>query len=106
MRTFAAIVFGTFTIFIALPLLALLPAAGFAALYWASGRRLAAAAAVLWCLYTFYEFGMHRRLLCSGECNIRVDLLLLYPVLWIVSLTALIVGVAAIRRQRKPKPGG
>jgi hypothetical protein len=47
MRMFAAIVFGTFTVFIALPLLALLPAAGFAALYGASGRRLVAAAAVL-----------------------------------------------------------
>jgi hypothetical protein len=102
MSTFAAIVFGTFSVFIAQPLLALIPAAGFAALYWASGRRLAAAAAVLWCLYTLYEFAMHRRLLCSGECNIRVDLLLLYPLLWIVSLTALIVGIAAMWRQRNP----
>ena len=41
---------------------------------------------------------MHRRWLCTGECNIRVDLLLLYPVLWIVSLTALIVGIRALRR--------
>ena len=106
MRTFAAIVFGTFTIFIAQPLFALIPAAGFAALYRASGSRLAAAAAVLWCLYTFYEFAMHRRLLCSGECNIRVDLLLLYPILWVVSLTALIAGIVTIRRQRTPKPGG
>jgi hypothetical protein len=102
MRTFAAIVFGTFTVFVALPLLALLPAAGFAALYWASGRRLVAAAAVLWCLYAFYELAMHRRLLCSGECNIRVDLLLLYPVLWMVSLVALITGIVAIRRRRNP----
>jgi hypothetical protein len=43
---------------------------------------------------------MHRRLLCSGECNIRVDLLLLYPVLWIVSLVAVIVAVRAIGRGR------
>lgn len=98
--TFADIVFSPFTIFIAYPLLALLPAAAFAALYWASGRRLVAAAAVLWCLYAVYEYAMHRRLLCSGECNIRVDLLLLYPVLWIVSLVAVIVGILAIRRRR------
>jgi hypothetical protein len=38
MTALAAIVFGTFSIFIAHPLLALLPAAGFAALWAASGR--------------------------------------------------------------------
>ncbi len=30
------------------------------------------------------------RILCSGECNIRVDLLLVIPVLWIVSIVALV----------------
>ncbi len=35
--------------------------------------------AVLWSLYAVYEFLMYRRVLCSGECNIRVDLLLIYP---------------------------
>ena len=34
-------------------------------------------AAVAWLLYTPYELAMHERWLCSGECNIRVDLLLL-----------------------------
>lgn len=99
----ANIVFAPFTIFVAYPLFALLPAAVFAALYWASGRRLVAAAAVLWCLYAVYEYAMHRRLLCSGECNIRVDLLLLYPVLWIVSLVAAIAGLLEIRRRRRVK---
>ena len=37
--------------------------------------------AVLWSLYAVYEFLMFRRVLCSGECNIRVDLLLIYPLL-------------------------
>jgi len=99
MKVFFLIVFAPFSIFIARPLLALLPAALFAVLYRASGRRWAGAATVLWLLYTFYEYGMHRRWLCSGECNIRIDLLLLYPVLWIVSIAAVIAGVSTIRRR-------
>ena len=103
--TFAAILYGPFTLFVSHPWLALLPAAMFAALYRASRRGLVGAAAVLWLLYAFYEYAMHRRWLCSGECNIRVDLLLLCPVLWLVSLVAVIAGVIALRRRREPKAG-
>lgn len=44
-------------------------------------RRAAAVLALLWLGYAAYEFLMYRRVLCSGECNIRVDLLLIYPIL-------------------------
>ncbi len=44
--------------------------------------------AALWLLYGAYEYLMHARILCSGECNIRVDLLLIYPVLFVASLVA------------------
>lgn len=97
--SFGALVYGPFTIFVGYPLLALVPAALFFVLYRASGRGVAAAAAALWLLYALYEYGMHRRWLCTGECNIRVDLLLLYPVLWILSIVAVIAGV---RGRRKP----
>jgi hypothetical protein len=103
--TFAAIVYSPFTIFVAQPLLALVPAAVFAALYWASRRRVVGAAAILWLLYTLYEYAMHRRWLCSGECNIRVDLLVLCPILWLVSLVALIAAFIALTRRRDPKVG-
>jgi hypothetical protein len=43
---------------------------------------------VLWVIYGVYEYLMHARVLCSGECNIRVDLLLIYPVLFVASLIA------------------
>src|SRR4026208_1773944 len=36
---------------------------------------------VMWVLYAAYETGMQQRWLCTGECNIRVDLLLIYPIL-------------------------
>ena len=68
-------------LFVAAPLLALLPAFVFGLLFWRTHRRSPLVAAIAWLAYTFYEEAMRRRILCSGECNIRVDLLLLYPVL-------------------------
>jgi len=44
---------------------------------------------------------MHRRWLCSGECNIRVDLLLLYPLLILLSLAAAVLAVRSILRRRE-----
>lgn len=85
-------------IFIASPWLALLPAAAFAGLGYRSGRRLPWIVAVVWLLYAAYETAMLRRILCTGECNIRVDLLLLYPALLGLSIAAAISGF----RSRRP----
>jgi hypothetical protein len=49
----------------------------------------------LWLLYAVYETGMQRRWLCSGECNIRIDLLVIYPLL-LVGLVA--AGISLLRR--------
>jgi hypothetical protein len=57
----------------------------------------------MWLLYALYEYGMHRRWLCSGECNIRVDLLLLYPVLVIV-LVAAVVSLLRASSRSSPLP--
>lgn len=65
------------------------------------GRRpIAWAALVVWLLYTAYEAGMSLRILCSGECNIRVDLLLLYPALLVFSMIA-----ARLGRPKRNTPG-
>jgi hypothetical protein len=85
-------------VFIAQPWLALLPALCFFALYTGSKHRYALIAAVAWLLYTPYELAMHERWLCSGECNIRVDLLLLYPPLLVTSVMAVVAGLRAARR--------
>ena len=53
---------------------------------------------VAWFVYGVYEYLMHYRVLCSGECNIRIDLLLLYPILLILSIVALI---ASLGRRRQ-----
>lgn len=85
-------------VFIATPLLALAPAAAFAALHWLVRRRATLIAAGAWLAYWAYEESMKHRLLCSGECNIRVDLLLLYPLLLALSVVAV---VSALRRRRE-----
>ena len=76
---------------IAQPWLAFVPGGLLAALYWVSRKRVLLVAAGSWFCYLPYEWGMKLRILCSGECNIRVDLLLICPFLLLVSLAAIFV---------------
>ena len=87
-----------FELFVRWPALALLPAALFGALARWSHRGLASLAAVAWFIYAIYELLMRYRVLCSGECDIRVDLLGIYPVLAAVSVVALLAGLFGGRR--------
>lgn len=82
------------SLFIGWPLLAAVPALVLLGLYRLSRRRFTLYAAGAWLLYAFYELAMHWRWLCSGECNIRVDLLLIYPALALLTLVGI---VAAFR---------
>jgi hypothetical protein len=43
-------------------------------------------AAVVWLLYAAYEFLIANGTLCDANCNIRVDLILIWPLVWIASL--------------------
>ena len=74
---------------IAQPMLVLVPAGLLTILYFLSRQRVLLVAVASWFCYLPYEWGMKLRILCSGECNIRVDLLLIYPVLLLVSLAAI-----------------
>lgn len=58
----------------------------FAALWLATRAPGALVAGIAWLLYAAYEFLMYARVLCSGECNIRVDLLLIWPLLLGITL--------------------
>ncbi len=80
--------------FVRYPLAALAPALLFLIAWESVRRRAAFYAAVAWLLYTVYEVGMQRRWLCSGECNIRVDLIFVYAVLGLFSLA----GIVAVSR--------
>ncbi len=79
----------------------LMPTMLFAGLYRSSHRKLAGAAALIWLLYGVCEYAMYRRWLCTGECNIRVDLLLIYPVIILVSIPAVVAISAILRRPVK-----
>jgi hypothetical protein len=91
------------SLFIQWPLLTVVPGLIFLGLYRTSGKRWPAIAGVLWLVYGVYELGMQQRWLCTGECNIRVDLLLIYPLLAVVSLAGL-VSAARRRPDRTPAP--
>ncbi len=95
------ILFRSLGVMIAWPWLALVPAGAFLALYRVTRRRRQLATAAVWVLYAIYEYAMRRRWLCSGECNIRVDLLLLYPALFLASVAALWSATVTIVHQRR-----
>ncbi len=83
---------------IAQPLIAVVPPVVLLGLYFLSVRRFVLVVGVLWAGYVPYQFAMKLRILCSGECNIRVDLLLIYPVLAVSSLVALAIAVRAMSK--------
>ncbi len=89
-------------IFIEYPLLAAIIGVLLLVLGRATRRRTAVAVGWLWLLYSLYETGMHRRWFCSGECNIRIDLLAIYPVLLIASVAAAISLLRGPRRLPPP----
>ena len=84
------LLFLPFVGFIQWPLAALGPAAILGGAHFLRPRRLLAVTAVLWLGYAIYESLMKARVLCSGECNIRVDLLLISPLLWILTIVAVV----------------
>jgi hypothetical protein len=91
----------TMAIFIEYPLLAAIIGVLLLGLGRAMHRRTAVAVGCLWVLYALYETGMHQRWLCTGECNIRVDLLAVYPVL----LVALVAGgISLLRGPKRSQP--
>ena len=94
------LLYESFGYFVRWPLAALAPAALFLAAYFWKRGALCGLASTLWVIYTGYELLMNARLLCSGDCNIRVDLLVLYPALFVVSLAAVVELV--LRRKRQP----
>ena len=85
--------FRIMAVLIEMPWLALVSAALLLALYAGSKARFILISALLWLAYLPYEYAMKLRLLCTGECNIRVDLLLIYPVLLLASLASIVVFV-------------
>lgn len=91
-------ILGTMAVLIEHPLLALAPAMLFIVLFAISKSRFVLTAGLFWLTYFPYEYGMKLRILCSGECNIRIDLLVLYPVLILISLAGLVMFAVVVWR--------
>jgi len=82
--------FDLFSVFITIPWLAAIPAAVFYWLYHRFRLKIVLAAALLWAAYLLYELAIFSGLLCEEDCNIRVDLLIVYPLLAVMSFFAII----------------
>ena len=98
-----SLLFRPLGVMIEYPWLALIPGVLLLALYRRGHRSSAVWVGLLWLLYCLYEYGMKERVLCSGECDIRIDLLAIYPLLVAGSLFAMARSLSALRRKR-PDP--
>lgn len=78
-------------IFAGYPWLILIPVALFFYIGIAARARFATPTAIIWLIYGIYEWLMYARILCSGDCDARIELAFIYPVLLLLSLMALIV---------------
>ena len=94
-------VFRVMAIFIEHPLLAAAIGLLLVALGRWTHRRLAMTAGVMWLMYSLWEFAIKQRWLCRGDCDIRADLILIYPVLLLASVAAV---VSLLIRPRRPQP--
>ena len=83
--------FELFAIFVHSPGLALIPAALFALARAAVRSRAAVIMAIAWSVFALLEIGNKARITCSGECNIRVDLLVIAPALLLGSAIAVVM---------------
>jgi hypothetical protein len=97
--SFDAIVFQTFAPFIKWPAGAFIPAVAFAAAFAWDRRGVTLAPAIAWAIYAVLEMLNKAGITCRGDCNIRVDLLLIYPALWILSIAG-VVGLFMGRKRR------
>jgi hypothetical protein len=64
-----------------------------------SGRAIVLVAAILWLAYPLWEFALQ---IFAPEVNIRVDLLLFYPILLITGVLGLAFGLASKRGDSEP----
>jgi hypothetical protein len=60
----------------------------FAGLFYLRKKPFLLVTSFLWAAYLVYESLIKFKIICSGECNIRVDLFLIYPILLIATLVA------------------
>lgn len=85
------------------PVIGLAPTALFFIFYIKTKWRPILIPTFMWFFYVIYEAGIKYGVFCSGECNVRADLIIILPLLAIVTLVSLVAfGLAhAIRQNNK-----
>lgn len=77
-----------------------LPLGAFFLIAWSLRRNhLLLVAGTVWPLYFVYEYLNYKRITCSGECDIRVDLLVIHPALLILTVVAVAVLIASLLKK-------
>ena len=94
-------ILSSLAIFVQYPFLAALIGIALLALGWRTRHRTPVGVGVVWMLYALYETAMQQRWLCTGECDIRIDLLVIYPALIIATLAAV---VSLFRAPKSARP--
>ena len=72
-----------------LPYFSILPVVYFLHHYFKEKSRAQLIAGIAWLAYGIYEYFIYTRVLCSGDCSIRADLVFIIPVLIYVSVKSL-----------------
>ena len=93
-------VFRAMAVFIEHPLLAAVIGILLVTLGRVLHRGLATAAGVMWIMYSLWEFAIKQRWLCRGDCDIRADLIFIYPLLILGSVAAV---VGLVKKPRQPR---
>ena len=93
-------VFRAMAVFIEHPLLAAVIGILLVTLGRVLHRGLTTTAGVMWLMYSLWEFGIKQRWLCRGDCDIRADLIFIYPLLLLGSVAAV---VGLVIRPRQPR---
>jgi hypothetical protein len=75
------------------PALILLPMAALVALAWLSRSRIATGVAIAWAVYLVYETMRYFEILCIGDCHMRLELAVIYPLLLLGSVVAMVAAV-------------
>jgi hypothetical protein len=80
------------------PYLALIPAVLFGIIYFKFRDKITGLTAIFWLLYFIYETLNLLRITCSGDCDIRADIFLIYPILLIFSVISIIKAIKSFHQ--------
>ena len=83
------------------PYIALIPAIIFGIIYYRLRKKILGFTASTWILYFIYETLNLLRITCSGDCGIRADLVLIYPLLIILTMVSIVQTVKNLPLKNK-----